>query len=306
MKTLRISLLTSLLFLVSMLFPVYGAEVNGIYYSITSSTDLTVAVTYRNRDYNSYSGVVSIPETVTILGKTYRVTSIGQLAFYKCSELTEVSIPSSIVSIDGWAFSECPELTTINISNGVKYIGQSAFYQCSKLSKLSIPNSVTLIEDGAFASCSNLTSIVIPNSVTKIGGGILDNCLRLDSLSLPFVGDTIDAPKFPFGHLFNGNPEENCIAAFQYYSNGLNGSKTYYIPASLKTVTITGCNKIPYRSFINCKGIESIILGEGIEIIEDEAFYFCSGLKSLSIPNTMKSIGNKSFWACTSLDSHPS
>jgi len=60
-------------------------EVDGIYYNITSSTDMTVKVTYRGNYYNSYSneyiGSVVIPESVTYGGSTYRVTSIGSSSF---------------------------------------------------------------------------------------------------------------------------------------------------------------------------------------------------------------------------------
>ena len=86
-------------------------EVDGIYYDIKSSTDLTVAVTYRGWNYdsysNEYSGQVTIPETVAYNGKTYRVTSIGNDAFSYCSGLTAVTIPNSVTSIGNSAFYKC-------------------------------------------------------------------------------------------------------------------------------------------------------------------------------------------------------
>jgi hypothetical protein len=74
----------------------YDFEVDGIYYNITSSTDMAVGVTYRGKYYdsysNEYSGAVNIPESVTYNGNTYSVTSIGDYAFYSCSSLTSVEI----------------------------------------------------------------------------------------------------------------------------------------------------------------------------------------------------------------------
>ena len=83
-------------------------EVDGIYYRITSSSDLTVRVTYRGNYYDSYSneytGSVVIPEKVIYDSKEYSVTSIGVVAFYGCSGLTSVTIPNSVTSIGERAF----------------------------------------------------------------------------------------------------------------------------------------------------------------------------------------------------------
>ncbi|MBQ2123904.1 MAG: leucine-rich repeat domain-containing protein, partial [Bacteroidaceae bacterium] len=114
--------------------------VDGIYYNITSETDKRVAVTY-GEFYpvylDEYSGIVTIPESVTCNGNTYSVTSIGDEAFQYCSCLTSVEIPNSVTSIGASAFSDCLSLTSVEI-----------------------PNSVTSIVS-AFSGCPSLTSIVV-------------------------------------------------------------------------------------------------------------------------------------------------
>lgn len=75
-----------------------------IYYTILSSTDKTVAVTY---GYANYSGVIDIPEKVADGSVEYRVTSIGGGAFRSCSGLTSVTIPNSVTSIGNYAFYGC-------------------------------------------------------------------------------------------------------------------------------------------------------------------------------------------------------
>ena len=84
----------------------YNFEVGGIYYDITSSSDLTVSVTYYSYS-DENSGSVVIPEKVTYNGKEYSVTSIGERAFYECSGLTSVTIPNSVTSIGSGAFYGC-------------------------------------------------------------------------------------------------------------------------------------------------------------------------------------------------------
>ena len=119
-----------------------------LYYEIISgTTNVGVVRPGTSWTYNNYvTGNVVIPATVTYLGTTYSVTSIGDQAFFNCEGLTSVTIPNSVTSI-----------------------GSSAFYLCTGLTSVTIPNSVTSIGEYAFEYCSNLTSITIPNSVTSIG-----------------------------------------------------------------------------------------------------------------------------------------
>ena len=128
-----------------------------IYYNyINDGTELEV--TFRGSSYDSYSneyqGNVVIPEEVTFMNRTRKVTSIENRAFYNCSDLTSVTIPNSVTRI-----------------------GYAAFCGCYKLTSITIPNSVTSIEGSAFYYCPSLTSITIPNSVTSIGNSAFQYCM---------------------------------------------------------------------------------------------------------------------------------
>ena len=68
--------------------------------------------------YESKSGNLIIPSTISYNGTTYSVTSIGDRAFYYCSGLTSVTIPNSVTSIGGSAFYGCNGLTSI-VSNAI-------------------------------------------------------------------------------------------------------------------------------------------------------------------------------------------
>ena len=93
----------------------YNFEVDGIYYRIQGSE---VSVTYKSRYNADYSGDIVIPETVTYQGVTYTVTTIGDNAFYWCSELTSIHIPKSIKRIKGdMTIYSCPNLSVVEIES---------------------------------------------------------------------------------------------------------------------------------------------------------------------------------------------
>ena len=79
------------------------------------------------------------------------VTSIGEVAFAGCTELTTVKLPDSIISIKEHAFLYCTGLTTVDLGNSVESIGASAFASCANMKKLTIPQSIKTIGDWAFS-----------------------------------------------------------------------------------------------------------------------------------------------------------
>jgi len=166
-----------LLLLVLMMLPLvafayeFGAKnADGItiYYNyVNDGTELEV--TYHMKgSWEDYQGDIVIPENVTYMNRTRKVTSIGAYAFWACSRLTSVTIPNSVTNIDEWAFKDCSKLTTLTIPNNVTSIGRYAFGGCSKLTSITIPNNVTIIKQGAFDGCSGLTYLTIGKSVTEI------------------------------------------------------------------------------------------------------------------------------------------
>ena len=84
---------------------------------------------------------------------------LGDYAFYGCSGLTSLTLPSSVTEIGEHAFLNCRGLTNFTIPSGVTKIGAGAFFCCYGLISLTIPSSVTAIGSMAFNACSELTSI---------------------------------------------------------------------------------------------------------------------------------------------------
>jgi len=143
-----------------------------------------------------YKGNVVIPEEVTYMNRTRKVTSIGYYAFYDCDDLTSVTIPNSVTSIGSCAFMSCYDLTSVIIPNSVTSIGSGAFSDCARLTSITISNSVTSISSSAFEGCYSITSVTIPNSVTSIEKRAFYRCSGLTSITIPNSVTSIGSSAF--------------------------------------------------------------------------------------------------------------
>ena len=121
---------------------------------------------------------------LTSLSLPSGITSIGWEAFSGCSGLTSLSLPSGITSMGNEAFSGCSGLTSLSLPSGLTSIGYNAFSGCSGLTSLSLPSGLTSIDFNAFSGCSGLTSLSLPSGLTSIGVGAFSGCSGLTSLSL--------------------------------------------------------------------------------------------------------------------------
>ena len=297
-----------LLFFIVALLPLvanaYDAKIDGIYYNFYGDE---AEVTYMRADttyYDEYSysinyipayyNTISLPESVSYNGQTYRVTSIGYSAFYNCSSLTSITIPNSVTSIGSYAFTNCRHLASITIPNSVTSIGTSAFSCCWDLTSVTIPNSVTYIVYDAF-------------NETGWSKAQPDGILYLDDWLLGYKGTK------PTGNVtINSGTRGIASSAFV----GCNGLTSITIPNSVTTIgnnTFRGCSgltsvtipnsvtSIGEHTFYGCTSLTSITIPNSVTSIDLEAFAFCSGLTSITIPTSVTSIGSLAFWHCSGL-----
>ena len=232
--------------------PAFALQSDNFTYEVTASDNITIT------GYTGTLGTVVIPDTIDLKP----VVCIGNEAFDNKTNLTSITIPSSVTSIGTSAFRACKGLTSVILMYGVKTIGGGAFYNCGALTSITIPSSVTSIGSGAFEFCNGLTSITIPSSVTSIesvtfmGCSGLTNvqipssvtyigfeafclCSRLTSITIPSSVTSIGSGAFAvctnlFGALFYGNaPEMEDDSVFDYCARGF----TVYYLAGAKGFT---------------------------------------------------------------------
>lgn len=92
-------------------------------------------------------------------------------------------ITSYNTTIGQWAFYGCSNLTNVYCVD-VEKIESRAFAQCTTLSQLNLGNSLTSIGDRAFGSCTSLEQILLPNSLTNIGYKAFVNCTALNYINI--------------------------------------------------------------------------------------------------------------------------
>ncbi len=127
-----------------------------------------------------------IPATIKCEGITYKVTSIGQKAFYKNTKIKSVEVGNNVTSIENYAFYGCKNMASLNFGKKVEVIGSSAFRKCTKLTAVTLPKSMEELGKNAFYGCSKLKTITInANSVIDIEEGAIKGISNKAVIKVP-------------------------------------------------------------------------------------------------------------------------
>lgn len=141
----------------------------------------TGAIPAGNSAYHSYSNQIDyiiIGNGITEIGSNNfkdinaivvimpnTLQKIGYGAFYRCSGIHEYEIPEGVTEIGPYAFYGNSNLSRITLPSTLTTIkGSNTFYQCTKLKNITIPENVTKIGDYVFSGCTSLTSAVFENT----------------------------------------------------------------------------------------------------------------------------------------------
>ncbi len=236
---------------------------------------------YKIIEATIYNGEVQIPSTYS----DGAVVAIGERVFRENQEITEVTVPSSIVEICDYAFSSCYALTTVRFENGsnLAKIGAHAFYGNEKLNAINLPETLLSIGEGAFQNCLDLTQIVVPSSVTSIGSDALD-CTYYRSLTDTGV---VYFGKVAYG--FKPSAEQALTAiTIREGTVGVAGKAFYgneYITAVTVPATVTN---IGDRAFTGMKKLASLTVNASNEFYNavDGGMYLTAEKKLLFTTTT--------------------
>ncbi len=202
--------------------------------------------------------------------------SIAEEAFKNCTNLIEITIPSSVRYIGKSAFNGCSSLEKVYISDIAAwcniefgdvyacplYYAGNLYLNGSLVDELVIPDGVTNIKSYAFNRCTSITSVVIPNSVTEVGENVFQGCSSLVSVTiregLMYIGDYM-----------------------------------FYNCTNLTSVTVSGdITSIGECAFCWCSSLTTITIGKGVTDIERSAFSSCTNLKIVYYEGTSEEWNN--------------
>lgn len=222
--------------------------------------DIKMVATVTNIDFlpGSIDIEVVIPDSINSGDKNYTVTGIGYRAFRDCSQMSSITIPSTVITSDTFAFFGCTNLKKVYITNieswlniDFKYSHSSPCYNGAELYLINaqspiedivIPKNITEIKQYAFSNCTSIKSVEIGDNVTTIGRYAFLNCPILESVKIG-----------------------------------------------------KGTTNIESYAFWKCSKLLGVLIGSQVETIGESSFRDCSVLENITIPSSVKKIGTYAF-----------
>lgn len=236
-----------------------------------------------------------IPETVD---------TIGIESFSTNETIENISFPSNLKIIDRSAFAGCSNIITLNLPNTLKEIKSFAFHDCVRLSNIKFSESLLTIGSSAFENCGALQTIVFPESLKEIRNRAFRNCDGISTVTIPEDVEIVGHAAFAAcNKLLNISVADNP----NYYSlNGvlMSGNTLVQYPAG-KTGRYnvpTNISSIENYAFLNCMGLDSVVISGDLVRIGNNAFENCESLKLIKL-QAVQLFQDNAFAGCKNLSS---
>ncbi len=230
-----------------------------IHFRVISEEDKTCEV-YRGENTaaidgynNAHEGAVYVQVTVPATVQGYTVTRIGQHAFYYCTQVTGINLPSTIKEIGYRAFYRAGLRGGVFVlPEGLNHLDDNAF-ESSNVDNVILPSTLTAISNYAFKG-DPFNTFIIPNTVESIGTQAF-NQQGITGVSVVTVFRSTPLPI-----------DADCFTP--------NSHSTLYVPAGSKAAyeQATGWNKflnIAELDMGGSTGVKGDVNGDGFVTISD-------------------------------------
>lgn len=283
----------------------------------TFEVDNITYVTLENEDEVSVNEIRQtvkkciLPEYVTNEGVTYKVTKIHSLG-YQSYNLSFLTIPPTVSTIDRYAFSNCRNLNNVIFEDSNEAItvgdcwqtgeGGGPFYLCplksvyigrNIIANYTIYSEYSNNYNNAIFPPKSIETVSFGVNVTEISTGMFYGCNKITSIALPNsitkIGDIAFAGCTALKECQLPPLLENIG---EYAFNGCTGLSSIELPNSV--------NNIGKGIFKDCSNLTKITLSSSLKSIPFEGFYGVP-IQSLSIPNSVVEVSNSAFEGCTNI-----
>ena len=229
------------------------------------------------------------------------ITTVGRCAFYGCTKLRSVSLPSTLTKISEYAFYDCRLLNEIVITEGVTEIGAFAFRRCDALTVefcvsygwhagdivLSATEIVNMGSD--YLTLGYYKEVWIRDTMAEeeavdgyfVVGGMCNTEVKW---TLTYIDDAKTKMKLTVSG--NGAMPDYGTGAAPWYE---------YLNAIIEIEVCGGVTNIGRCAFYGLKFVKNVTIADGIESIGDYAFNGCFSLMSIEIPDSVTYISESAF-----------
>ena len=246
-------------------------DINNTCWRFTELTDYGCSAARITEIAGNVPGDIVIPSAVSAGEDNYLVVEVGEHVFSGKKNIASINIPNTIQTIGYNAFYECSNLYSVMIpsiedwckiyfngyySNPLRYatrllVGGKVY------TSLEIPETVTTLNSYVFAGFKELKSIVLPDNLIAIGQYAFENCSNLTTVVLPSQLTSIGPSAF----------------------HGCKAMTSLELPDGLASI---GDN-----SFTGCSGLTSIVIPSSVSSIGKFAFYGCDNLQTVTVKNSL-------------------
>ncbi len=256
----------------------------------------TILVFYQR--YDGYNNAVYYRDNDD--GKTIRIAGLFNKDI-KNLEINDTIDKKTVVEVDLYAFLS-DNLTKVTLPPTVTSIDSGAFKGCEKLTTFAVRDddaaALTTIESNAFNGCVKLTTVPTLTGLKTLGSQAFKNCSKL--LSVSFEDAEGNAALTEIG--------ESAFLNCKVLSSAHIGGAIQTIPSkafsgcqNLSEITdLTSVTEYGDHAFYSCKSLPNLDLSKA-KTIGKEAFRSCKAMTELHLPQTLKELGKGAFVDCTSL-----
>ncbi len=236
-----------------------------LFYGRDDLVSVTVPGTVETIGDEAFSSCLSLQSVTLQEG----VRSLGKSAFRYCYSLREVSLPTTLTSLESDTFESCLALESVTVPEGVATLGDRVFANCTSLRTARLPQSLLSTGEYVFNGCSALESMALPGKLQSLSTAVFNGCSALKSVTVPSSVKIIG--KSAFGEC-----------------------------ASLQTLILPeGVVSIEDWAFNGCTGLTALSVPTTVEQISGDAFYGCNDVvfyvKAGSYAQVFASANNRPF-----------